>query len=84
MMKDNILFPLKYIRGFEYDWLASDGNEHVALFSTAGGGYAPDELRADTDAFDAAISAILAMPPTTTARFAPKVAAGRAISPLLM
>lgn len=66
----------KDIRGFEYDWLACDASGHVGFFSTAGGGYAPDELLEDTDAFDQAIDAILAAPATTRARFAPHVAAG--------
>lgn len=68
---------MKDIQGFEYDWLACDGNENVGLFSTAGGGYAPDELCEDTDAFDAAIESILAAPATTRARFAPQIAPGR-------
>jgi hypothetical protein len=33
------------------------------LFSTAGAGYAPDELLLDPDAFESAIESILAMPP---------------------
>lgn len=36
------------IHGYEFDWLASDGDGHVALFSTAGGGYAPEAFLADT------------------------------------
>lgn len=48
------------IRGFEFDWLASDADGHVALFSTAGGGFAPPEFLVDTDAHDAAIDSILA------------------------
>jgi len=61
------------IAGWEYDWLAADGDEHVALFSTAGGGYAPPAFLADTDAHDAAIAAILALPASTTARLAPEL-----------
>jgi hypothetical protein len=64
------------IQGLEYDWLASDSEGHVALFSTAGAGHAPREFLLDTDAHDAAIDAILAGPATTTARFAPTVAPG--------
>jgi hypothetical protein len=64
------------IQGFEYDWLASDQDEHVALFSTAGGGYAPLEFLRDTDAHDAAIGVILALPESTVARFAPELAPG--------
>src|SRR5262245_52257163 len=43
------------ILGLEFDWLASDADGHVALFSTAGGGFAPDEFLSDTDAHDRAI-----------------------------
>jgi hypothetical protein len=63
------------ILGAEYDWLAGDGDGHVALFSTAGGGYAPDTFLRHTDAHATAIRAVLACPPTTSARFAPALAA---------
>ena len=59
------------IKGLEYDWLATDAEGHVALFSTAGGGYAPDAFLHDTDAHDDAIAAILASEPRTRVRFAP-------------
>ena len=62
------------IRGLEYDWVACDEDGHVALFSTAGGGYAPSEFLRDTEAHAVAIHAILAGPNTTTARFAPALA----------
>ena len=61
------------IRGFEYDWIACDVDGFVGLFSTAGGGYAPPEFLLDTHAHDAAIDAILELPVSTEARFAPKV-----------
>lgn len=61
------------ILGYEYDWLATDVNGFVALFSTAGGGYAPEEFLRDTDAHDMALDAILAIPETTRARFAPQL-----------
>lgn len=64
------------ILGLEFDWLASDADGYVALFSTAGGGYAPDEFLRDTDAHDAAIDAILASPASTVARFAPELPPG--------
>jgi hypothetical protein len=54
------------IVALEYDWLAVDAEGLVALFSTAGGGYAPAALLADTDAFDAAIATVLSMPGSTT------------------
>ena len=72
------------ILGFEYDWLACDGNGHVAMFSTAGGGYAPAEFLADTDAHSVAIDAILALPPTTAVRFAPELPDGYPNTWLLM
>ena len=59
------------IQGFEFDWLATDVDGHVALFSTAGGGFAPEAFLLDTDAHNAAIKALLASPPRTKARFAP-------------
>src|SRR5262245_42224964 len=65
------------IRGLEYDWIGMDADGHVAFFSTAGGGYAPDELLRDTDLYDEAIEAILAVPARTEARFAPALAPGR-------
>ncbi|XYH92482.1 hypothetical protein ACMHYB_31965 [Sorangium sp. So ce1128] len=64
------------IAGMEFDWLASDADGYVALFSTAGGGYAPDEFLRDTDAHDAAIDAVLASPASTVARFAPELPPG--------
>lgn len=64
------------ILGLEYDWLGSDGNGCVALFSTAGAGYAPKAFLRDTDAHDVAIQAILALPATTEAKFAPDLAPG--------
>jgi len=62
------------ILGLEYDWLASDADGHVALFRTAGGGYAPEAFLMDTDAHDKAIDAILASTASTTGRFAPELA----------
>ncbi|MCL2779781.1 MAG: hypothetical protein FWD73_17450 [Polyangiaceae bacterium] len=62
------------IRGIEYDWLGSDENGQVGLFSTAGAGYAPTEFLRDTDAHDAAIDAILGVRASTTAKFAPSLA----------
>lgn len=59
------------IQGFEYDWLATDEDAHVALFSTAGGGAAPSSFLRDTESHDAAIDLILQLPVSTTVRFAP-------------
>lgn len=64
------------IAGLEFDWLASDADGAVGFFSTAGGGYAPDEFLRDTDAHDQAIEVILARPACTEARSEPEVAAG--------
>ncbi|HRI68578.1 MAG TPA: hypothetical protein PK156_30325 [Polyangium sp.] len=61
------------IHGLEYDWLACDANGFVGLFSTAGGGYAPREFLLDTEAHDEALDAILELPASTEARFAPKL-----------
>jgi hypothetical protein len=72
------------IQGLEYDWLASDADGHVAFFSTAGGGYAPDEFLCDTDLHDVAIEAILASPARTETRFAPTLPPGRQNSWKLM
>lgn len=62
------------IQGLEYDWLGSDDHGCVALFSTAGAGYAPKAFLLDTDAHDVAIHAVLALPATTTTKFAPDLA----------
>jgi hypothetical protein len=59
------------ILGVEYDWLARDMDDRVGLFSTAGGGYAPPEFLRDPNAHQAAIDAVLALPVSTTVRFAP-------------
>lgn len=65
------------IRGVEYDWIACDSKDHLALLSTAGGGYAPEEFLRNTDLHDAAIDAILALPASTSALFAPILEPGR-------
>jgi hypothetical protein len=61
------------ILGLEYDWLASDAKGFVALFTTAGGGYAPAEFLQDTDAHDIAIDIILNLSASCEARFAPRL-----------
>lgn len=60
--------------GFEYDWIASDADAHVALFTTAGGGFTPKALLQDVDDHEGAIESILSRPTTTTARIAPELA----------
>src|SRR5215470_2211722 len=54
------------IQGLEYDWLAIDSEGYIALFSTAGGGYAPHAFLQDVEAFDAAIASIISQPACTT------------------
>lgn len=55
--------------GSEWDWLACDAEGAVALFCTAGGGYTPPAFLENTDAHDAAIDALFALPVTTEATF---------------
>jgi hypothetical protein len=64
------------LHGAEFDWLACDADGHVALFSSAGGGYIPWPAWQQADAHVAAIDAILALPPSTAPRFAPQLGAG--------
>jgi hypothetical protein len=59
--------------GWEFDWLGCDVDDHVALFSTAGGGYVPDEVLRDTDAHGEAIDAILGRSAAINAQFVPKL-----------
>jgi len=72
------------VQCFEFDWLASDVDGHVALFSTAGGGFAPEAFLRDTDAHDAAIDVLLGSPASTRVRFAPQLGAGLRNTWLLM
>ncbi|MFO0553354.1 MAG: hypothetical protein U0271_33530 [Polyangiaceae bacterium] len=65
------------VHGFEYDWLARDVRGHVALFTTAGGGYAPDGFLTDTEAHAHAIELLLELPVFTDARFFPAVPSKR-------
>ncbi len=62
--------------GFEYDWLCCDLHGHVALFSTAGSGFAPAPFLHDTDAHDDAIETTIALPASTEAKFAPRLPDG--------
>lgn len=64
------------VQGYEYDWLACDQHGQVALLSTAGGGYAPQSLLTDSDAYDEAIDSILELPSRTVAKLAPEVGEG--------
>lgn len=62
--------------GWDFEWLAGDADGHVGLFTTAGGGYMPERAWHDIEALDAALEAVYRLPVSTTARFAPEVAAG--------
>ncbi len=61
------------VQGLEYDWLATDGDGTVALFTTAGGGYVPDLFLEDTDGYDTAIAALMSSPAICAVRFAPEL-----------
>ncbi|MBK8252960.1 MAG: hypothetical protein IPK82_09855 [Polyangiaceae bacterium] len=63
------------IQGFEFDWLGVDEVGCVALFSTAGAGYVPEPVFTDTQALEGAIDAVLALPKSTEATFAPIIRA---------
>lgn len=64
------------LRGIDSDWLARDADDYVGLLSTAGGGYTPEGFVQNLDAHVAAIDAILALPRSTSAKFAPELRAG--------
>lgn len=64
------------IVGYEYDWLGCNTDGHVALFSTAGAGYAPEAFVRNVEAHEAAIECILELPVTTEARFFPDIGPG--------
>ena len=62
--------------GWDAEWVASDADGHIGLFTTAGDGYMPESAWRDVDALTAAVAAILGMSVSTTARFAPEVRPG--------
>ena len=64
------------IVGLEFDWFGSDLDGSVALFTTAGAGYAPEPFLLDTDAHDDALRSLLDYRSTTDARFFPQLDAG--------
>jgi hypothetical protein len=64
------------IWGTEADWLACDADDHVAMFSTAGSGFAPQTYLDDIDVHHAAITAILSRPASTSAAFFPEIGPG--------
>lgn len=49
----------------EFDWLASDADGFVALFSSAGFGPVPEELPPQVDAIDQALDRMKALPLTS-------------------
>ncbi len=57
--------------GPDVEWLASDAEGHVALFSSRGGAIPPDAVLQDMDAHFRAIHALLAAPVLTRALFPP-------------
>jgi len=57
--------------GLDFDWLASDAEGFVALFSSGGGEIPPDAVLRDMDAQVRALEALLAAPASTRAVFAP-------------
>lgn len=59
------------IRGWDLDWLGTDAEEHVALFTTFGGGYAPKEFLQDPNSHQVAIRELLATAARTKVLFAP-------------
>lgn len=61
------------ILGREYDWLGCDAEEHVAIFSTAGAGYAPASFLSDPEAHEAAIASILSGPACGSPVVAPEL-----------
>ncbi len=67
---------LEEIQGCEYDWLVCDKAGHIALFSTAGEGYAPREFLLSVEDYDQAIESFLNLAVTTTAKVFPKIAEG--------
>lgn len=66
------------IAGYEYDWLACDSAGHIAMLSTAGGGYAPKMFLADTEMYDEAIARLRALPTYSAVKLAPELGVGLA------
>jgi hypothetical protein len=63
------------VRGYEYDWLATDAGGHAGIFSTAGGGYVPPEVLRDLDAHYAAIALLMSLPESCVPASAPTMSA---------
>lgn len=57
--------------GIDFDWLASDAEGHVAVFSSAGGEIPPDAVLRDMDAHVRALGALFAAAASTHPVFAP-------------
>lgn len=57
--------------GLDFDWLASDAEGHVAVFSSAGVEIPPDAVLRDMDAHVRALGALFATPASTHPVFAP-------------
>lgn len=54
------------IWGSEHDWIGIDEDGHVAMFSTAGGGYASASYLRDPEAHERAIASLLELPVIAT------------------
>lgn len=59
------------LSNLDLDWLASDSEGHVALFSTTGGELPPDAVLRDLEAQVRAVELVLHTPPSTRALLAP-------------
>ena len=64
------------LSGFEFDWLACDGRNHVAFFSTAGAGFYPVYFSMNLDEYRHAIGNLLKMKETSDVAFFPEIKAG--------
>jgi hypothetical protein len=60
----------------EADWLACDVDDSIAMFSTAGSGFAPQAFLDDIDAHHSALTTILDRPASTGAAFFPAIKPG--------
>lgn len=60
-----------HIQGIDFEWLATDAEGHVALFSNEGGVAPPELVLRNMDAHSRALQALLLAPPTTRPLFSP-------------
>ncbi len=64
------------ILGLEFDWLAVDQDGHIGLFSTAGGGRAPQAFLANTDLHDTGFDALMGMEARSTLKLRREIKPG--------